>query len=348
MVIMLYRPSPQLPEPSIHAARRCYEASAFNVGMHREQMATGSIDLTWVSTQSLIMAINTMLWTLSYPDIRREHPLDEVQSYLRVALDGLMLAAPRWPGCESALRLYRSLIAACLKAYETADSFVVHSPSNQPSPASAHDIATPPPMSSPSSTTTNSLYSINTVTPGHGMSDVESHGTGSRGPSAEPPHVSPAQAPTMPVSQPQIKPSHPVPGIPTDQTPQSQPVQGQQMYNLTQPYPLTANYLNSNFDPDTPFNTFPSVVPGLPGWDPNYTAASTTAGGLSYVDAMVDPMFWLGTIGDQYSQYSNQPFTWRERTLSQQEQMELMDTLEDNIPDVSAQLMNESTIYYRS
>jgi hypothetical protein len=120
------------------------------------------------------------------------------------------------------------------------------------------------------------------------------------------------------------------------------------MYNLTQPYPLTANYLNSNFDPDTPFNTFPSVVPGLPGWDPNYTAASTTAGGLSYVDAMVDPMFWLGTIGDQYSQYSNQPFTWRERTLSQQEQMELMDTLEDNIPDVSAQLMNESTIYYRS
>lgn len=46
--------------------------------MHREQMITGSVDVTWIFTQSLFMAFNTVLWSLSYPEIRREHPIEEV------------------------------------------------------------------------------------------------------------------------------------------------------------------------------------------------------------------------------------------------------------------------------
>jgi hypothetical protein len=59
----------------------------------------------------------------------------------------------------------------------------------------------------------------------------------------------------------------------------------------------------------------------------------------------------MDIMSDQYSQYFNEAFPIppeRGRTLSQQEQMELMETLEDNLPDVSAQLVRESETFYQS
>lgn len=356
MIVFLFRPSPQVPEPSLYAAQMCYDASAFNVAMHREQIRTNSVDLTWIFTQSVFMALNTLLWSLSYPDIRREHPIDEVKIHLRTALEGMALAAERWPGVESAIRLYESLISACLKAYDSEESFVVHSPpSSQASPPSVRDSATPPIVSSPSSTTATSFYSTQTVrSSGLSATDAESCGTASRGQSLEPPNqfhqASPALGPVVPsveaVEQSQLPQA-------VDQQPdlhQSPPQPTPEPLYDPQPY-IAASTLDQELriDPTTPFNAFPSVLHGLPGWDPNYTAASTTASHLAYVNASVDPMLWLGSIGDQYSQYSHQPFPvapWRERTLSQQEQIELMACLEENIPDVSSHLVNESATFY--
>ena len=118
MIVFLHRPSPQIPNPSIRSVFKCYEACEFNVNMQREQIRSRSIDLTWAFTQSLYMAISTILWTLSYPEIRQAHPRNEVEDCLKIAVEAMCLAAERWPGVESALELYHSLIAACLKAYE--------------------------------------------------------------------------------------------------------------------------------------------------------------------------------------------------------------------------------------
>lgn len=346
MIVFMFRPSPQVPEPSVDAARKCYEASVFNVAMQREQIATGSVDLTWIFTQSLFMALNTILWSLSYPDIRREHPIEEVRAHLNVALEAMMLAAERWPGVESALLLYKNLVTACLKAYNTEESFVVHSPSNHATPSSTQDVVTPPSISSPSSTTT-SLRAGN-----HSVHDTVSVGTVSRGHSADPTFPYSQTSPAAAVRAESQKPSsysHWETELPPLQTSDS---------NSTQASYTPQGYTESStvfsdvtFNPTTPFNPFPSVVPGLPGWDPNYTVASTTASHLSYVDAAVDPMRWMDTIDDQYSQYFNGAFPippWRGRTLSQQEQIELMASLEENIPDVSAQLVRESATFYQS
>ncbi|KAK9622055.1 hypothetical protein V6Z98_006743 [Aspergillus fumigatus] len=346
MIVFMFRPSPQVPEPSVDAARKCYEASVFNVAMQREQIATGSVDLTWIFTQSLFMALNTILWSLSYPDIRREHPIEEVRAHLNVALEAMMLAAERWPGVESALLLYKNLVTACLKAYNTEESFVVHSPSNHATPSSTQDVVTPPSISSPSSTTT-SLRAGN-----HSVHDTVSVGTVSRGHSADPTFPYSQASPAAAVRAESQKPSsysHWETELPPLQTSDS---------NSTQASYTPQGYTESStvfsdvtFNPTTPFNPFPSVVPGLPGWDPNYTVASTTASHLTYVDAAVDPMRWMDTIDDQYSQYFNGAFPippWRGRTLSQQEQIELMASLEENIPDVSAQLVRESATFYQS
>lgn len=348
----MYRPSPQIPEPSINAAKICYEAATFNIAMHREQMVTGSVDLTWIFTQSLFMVLNTVLWTLSYPEIRKEHPVEEVQGHLDMALEVIIFAAERWPGVQSALLLYKRLVTACLKAYGTEESFVVHSPSNHPTPTSSQGLMTPPAMSSPSSSTTTSFYSHQNYRPGHpSIGDTSSTGTLSRGPSADPsmPHQesTPPTFPTDPFKTPAIPAGAPLFGM---QPVSTDPGKADQFTTQAYCAPTTL-YPDASIDPNTPYNTIPSVVPGLQGWDPHFSLASTTAGHLAYVDATVDPMQWTSSIGDQYSQYFNEPFPvppWRERTLSQQEQIELMASLEHDIPDVSAQLVRESNAFYQS
>lgn len=345
----MHRPSPQIPEPSVNSAKICYEASTFNIVMHREQMITGSVDVTWIFTQSLFMAFNTVLWSLSYPEIRKEHPIEEVQKYLDMALEVIVFSVDRWPGVLSALLLYKRLVTACLKAYATEESFVVHSPSNHPTPTSSQGFMTPPAMSSPSSTTGASHYSQN-YRPANPSIESASTGTLSRGQSADPPLPFPQETtppgfntdPRKPTGNSSVAPAFGMQQASTAPPPQYAP------NAFAAPAAL---FPDISLDPNTPYNAMPSVLPGLQGWDPHFSLASTTASNLAYVNAAVDLMEWTTSIGDQYSQYFNEPFpvpSWRERTLSQQEQIELLASLEHNIPDVSAQLVNESNAFYQS
>ena len=98
------------------------------------------------------MALNTLLWALSYPEIRKDHPKSEVETHLQTAQEAVFLASARWPGVESALELYDTLIHACLKAYDgnSNASYVIGSPSNQVATGSHSDVTTPPALSSPS------------------------------------------------------------------------------------------------------------------------------------------------------------------------------------------------------
>ncbi|KAI9369956.1 fungal-specific transcription factor domain-containing protein [Aspergillus egyptiacus] len=352
MIVFMFRPSPQIPEPSVYAARKCYEASVYNVFMHREQIATGSVDLTWIFTQSLFMALNTILWSLSYPEIRKEHQLKEVERNLEVALEGILLAAERWPGVRSAGMLYENLITACLRAYNTEESFVVHSPSNpssHPTPGSSQDVQTPPSMASPASTAA-SIHSQNLLAGNSSATDTASAGTFSRGPSAEPPfpYPPPATPSCFPNDLSKDLQSAPwdlnVPPLVTANT------QASLGLKLSADTLLSAS--DPRYDRSTPFNSFPSVVPGLPGWDPNFSLSPPGTDQVPYSDTTANPIGLIDAFGEQYSQYFNGDYPvnpWRGRTLSQQEQLELMDSLADHIPDVTNQLaMQTATAYYRS
>ena len=107
-----------MPRPSLAAATKCFDACRYNVYMHREQVKTGSVDLTWIFTQAIFMVLNTMLWTLSYSEIRRNHARDEVENHLQILMECIELCSERWPGVASAVQLYRNLIAACMKIYD--------------------------------------------------------------------------------------------------------------------------------------------------------------------------------------------------------------------------------------
>lgn len=119
MIVFLYRPSPQIPRPTTRAALLCFEACQYNIHMQKEQIITHSVELTWIFCQSLFMAVNTILWCLSYQEVRARYTKERVKSDLDIALDGIHLASARWPGVESALQLYYVFIDACLQIYGT-------------------------------------------------------------------------------------------------------------------------------------------------------------------------------------------------------------------------------------
>lgn len=138
MIVFLFRPSPQVPRPSLRAAQKCFDACQYNIYMQRQQIDKKNVDLTWIFTQSLFMAINTMLWSLSYQDIRRKHPREEVSTDLEVAMGCIRDAAERWPGVSSAVELYSKFIHAIMKIYEKDGDVPISavSPSDGTSPAS--------------------------------------------------------------------------------------------------------------------------------------------------------------------------------------------------------------------
>ena len=243
MIVFLYRPSPQIPRPSVDAARRCFDASVFNVYMQRRQIASKSIDLTWAFTQSLFMALNAILWALSYPELRRQHSRVEVEKDINVAQEAIYLASQRWPGVESALELYDYLVVACLKVYEVSGetSYIIDSASNKTSPASYSDVITPPPLSSQHS-------------PGFSKSSPRL--------TQKAPHISPADY--MDYDK-RISPT------PSEYSIESSLSGSFQSITSQQPSLHASNpYQASSYSPDSLYNALPSTLPHQPYPIPQY------------------------------------------------------------------------------
>lgn len=291
MIVFLYRPSPQIPKPSVDAARRCYEASVFNIHMQRKQIASKSVDLTWIFTQSLFMALNAILWALSYPEIRKGNPKAGVEKVIDVAKEAMHLASERWPGVESALELYHNLIAACLKAYDgdSETSYVVDSTTNKTSPASFQDAVTPP---LPSPLGLN--YSIPTLQRNQKAPQMSPSG-----------YVDQDKA-----HQARISPT------PSDYSAESAFSGSYQSMTSPQPsFGFSNPYQPSALDPDSMYNSFFSMLPVF----------------QSHLTTDYSNGQYLGSIGEQYSQYLHAPYISQQplQPLNQEQQIELMRNLEN-------------------
>lgn len=289
------------------AAMNCIEAALENIRLQREQIEDRSVDVTWIFTQTLFMELNTALWALSYPEVRREKPKAEIEEYVQMAQDGIRLASERWPGVESALELYENLIKACLKAYDSATPYVIRSPSRKPSSASLRDTATPPPLTN-SSTATSLIGSRNdpptTRSPSlHGMPGIGSSS----------------------YQRLSSSPTHSEYNLADSQ--QSMPYQAQFPGQPSFQYMTT--YHPTAFDPNSLYNTLPAATTypwytGLPVmFQPVQTEAFFTPGKQAELQ--------FDVIGDQYSQYLHAPYAPQQplQSLNEQQQVELMTNLEE-------------------
>jgi hypothetical protein len=320
MIVMLFRPSPQIPTPTLDAAMRCYEAAVFNIHLQKKQVEAQLIDITWIFTQAINMALNTVLWSISYIGVRQAHPIEEVRGHILAALEAIGKCADRWPGVRSAVQLYENLIQSCLRAYDTDRvSESPYSTSSMPDASSS----TSQNAQSPSSATTASLYGPQSPQSMHAISQGQTQqfkGMANGYIDAASAGVS-QHSPTSTVrSQPQthaVEPYYTSAGlvVPTAAT----------------------HYSLPSFDP---YGTSIPAGGSLAQWTTSLPATTMGTGFARSPNFDYTTPPWLPDFGSEYSRYLHQatgPATNNMASLSEQQQLELMQSLEQaQIPDPGA------------
>ena len=357
MIVFMYRPSPQIPNPSLFAAQQSYTAAIFNIQLQKRQVEAHLIDITWIFTQAIFMALNTILWCISYPVIRQQHPVEEVQRHIQDALSAIDLCADRWPGVRSAQQLYENLVTGCLKAYEMESKESPASQSDHTSSAN-HELSSSAPSqyaNSPASTNTSyygaqspqSIHSVNHNFKGAAAGYID--------------HTTQQQYQTQP--QPELPPA-------SNQSfsPQQHYIPATNQPTLPRLDATSMHYSLPGFDPhsfpvtsSTSSNGAWTTAPLIPGVIPGITGSPN----LNY-----DELPYLADFGQEYSRYMGQSFPqpgshpgppvsgppsmvgnpYAMQSLSSQQQMELMTMLQSEqsngrLPDVSG-LISDSTTFY--
>ncbi|RDL41910.1 Zn2 DNA-binding protein [Venustampulla echinocandica] len=317
MIVSLRRPSPQVPIPSPISAIMCYEASAHNIKSSSKQMETGLVDITWIFLLAVFQSLNTVLWSISYPEVRAYNPKVEVEESVDIALNIIVNCRERWPGTAAASQLYSTLSKACLKSYDVNN--ISHPPSSLSanSPSSLTD-ANSPSASEHSSLTPESLAhsqnTLHTSPPQFGYVFNQM------------PEQIPFDYNSMPPPQPAFR-SNSIFGAPSSR--QSDRRFSYFPPEFTQPQNLSNAW---NAMPDTQLppsqNDNRAVVHPLVADDSNYT--------------MNPAPFTFGTYVFGQQDYD---VHMRQGSLSQQQQIELMQSLEtDGLTEID-NFMNHSSQY---
>lgn len=318
MVVFMYRPSPQVPRPSVDAAIRCYDACQYNIYMTMKQIETKSVDVTWIFTQSIFMCINTMLWALSYSDVRKLHNRDEVEAHLQVAMRSIKQASERWPGVESAIGLYNNLISACMKIFDKDGDVPISASSPSDTASVGNGNVDGINRSRTTSPATASTTSIGTPSdrvsapapfgyiPNHNQQQLKFTNGQTNAP-----------APFSSVQQPELQTSPQQPSLAyTDMSPKTTAENNIPLYN----YPQT-----------TQFNSLPTTFAELPQWNPTFTMPSQDSFNMPTSSSFYNEAY-AANQGYEMADYLNPAWSQDARGtgLNQQQQMELMHDFEMN------------------
>ncbi|KAF2010238.1 hypothetical protein BU24DRAFT_73473 [Aaosphaeria arxii CBS 175.79] len=334
MVVFLFRPSPQVPRPSVHAAQQCYDACEYNIYMTRKQIETKSVDMTWIFTQAIFMAINTLLWTLSYSEVRRAHSREDVEQHLRVALESIELSSERWPGVASALELYKNLIAACMKIYDKDGDIPIAaaSPSDSASVVS-NSIVDGVNRSRTTSPASVSTASINTP--------------------SEPPfgYIPNNNQPLFGLATTQAPPINQMPSV----QPSPQQYAPQQYVDLSpKSTNIEPNIPSFNFTPTNQFTPLPTTFAELTQWTPSFAYPQQES--YAMAPPMGQPMS-SPVYNESYAANQGYPMTdylypqWSQESrgmgLNQEQQMELMQSFEANETGKIEAMIQQSNQIFR-
>lgn len=154
MMMTLHRPSPQVPKPSVRSATKCFDSAAFVIQISSKQMMAAAVDITWVFILTLYMSLNTILWTVTYPEVRALHTRDAVQELVNISLDIIDQCVERWPGTAAASQLYSTFTKACLQSYDSNET---------PTQSNSSAFNTPPSQTDTNSPSASDISSGTTV-----------------------------------------------------------------------------------------------------------------------------------------------------------------------------------------
>lgn len=340
MVVFMYRPSPQVPRPSVQAAIRCYDACQYNIYMTQRQIETKSVDMTWIFVQSIFMCINTMLWTLSYSEVRRVHSREEVESHLEVAMESIRLSSERWPGVASAMELYYNLTAACMKIFDKDGDVPIAagSPSDTASVVSSNVVdginrsrTTSPATASTASVSTPSDkhsapfgYLPKQTQPIFSFNNGQTNGTNPFNTSPNAQHASMQPSPQQPLSQ--------------------------QFNELSPKTSIDAAIPIYSYPPTTQFTSLPTTFAELPQWNPTFSMPPSDYSMPTM--PLSSPFYnqaYAANQGYEVADYLNPGWSQESRGngLNQQQQMQLMQDFEMHETSKIEEMIHQSNQLFR-
>ncbi|KAJ4332753.1 hypothetical protein N0V95_009579 [Ascochyta clinopodiicola] len=319
MVVFIYRPSPQVPRPSLQAAIRCYDACQYNIYMSKRQIDMKLVDVTWIFVQSIFMCINTMLWTLSYEKVRRLHSREEVEGHLNVAMESIKLASDRWPGVASAMELYHNLIEACMEIFNK-DGDV---PITANSPSDCASVVSGSIVDGINRSRTTSPATASTASVSTPSDNVPPFG-----------HL-PTQGQQLFGHEHVRANSSNFASSPSSQHSSLQPPQ--QTPHYADPSPKTsidANVPTFSYPPTTQFSALPTTFAELPQWNPTFSMPQQDPYNTATMP-LTSPLYneyYAANQGYQMADYLNPGWSQEARVngLNQQQQMQLMHDFEMN------------------
>jgi hypothetical protein len=316
--------------------------------MQHNQIARKSVELTWIFTQSLFMAINTILWTLSYYEIRQEHSRDEVEKDLNVAMDCIAKAIERWPGVASAHQLYPHLIDACLRIYEKDGDIPIAVGSPESTMDSARSRTTsptfvPPPPAAQSAQPLNSTLSEPKMAFGYFINE-------------QPSAFNPPTNRDINMTVPQASPAVPIPqtnGMSSPSTLDTPSRRGTDRTGSNTSYGGMS--FDSNFDPNSQFNPLPNTFQDLAvNWNGTFNLSSSqNAPNIPALSPFDPPLFSMDPLHSNVplSDYLYPP-SWnldasRGAGLTHQQQSELMHTLQEEGPSqINPMIQASNAVFY--
>lgn len=345
MVVFVYRPSPQVPRPSVAAAMLCYDACQYNIYMTMKQIETKSVDMTWIFVQSIFMCVNTILWTLSYAEIRKSHGRDEVESHLNVAMDSIRLASERWPGVASAMELYYNLIVACMRIYDK-------------------DGDVPIAAGSPSDTASVISSNVDGIVDGINRSRTTSPATASTASVSTPSDKVPAPFGYLPNQNQQLlnfASQQANASSPFNTSPSAQ--QASLHTSPHQPPPLTYTDMSPKtsidagvpifgYPPTTQFSSLPTTFAELPQWNPTFSMPQQDNNFGMPTMPLTSPFYnevYAANQGFEVADYLNPGWSQDNRGvgLTQDQQMQLMHDFEMNEAKNIEEMIQQSHQLFR-
>ncbi|KAK5074012.1 hypothetical protein LTR64_006847 [Lithohypha guttulata] len=321
MIVMMYRPSPQIPNPSSLAAERCYHAAVFNIALQKAQVERRLIDVTWIFTQAIFMALNTVLWSISYPEIREQHPVEEVQQHISDGLAAIDLCAARWPGVRSAHQLYGNLVSACLKAYDMQSAT---------SPSSIR--STTQGLDGNAGVSSSRISSSSVTTPSASMQG---------------PHTPQSYTSFPPVLSPGKSLSSPYNPVANQQQNFSSPHASQVYEQQSSTQFNQSTYYGAPHYDGLSTTHLPGSAQPLPSWESMASIPFNHATTAS-LDMPLERPPWLAPFGEDFAQLGSVDtmMPYQMHSLNQQEQLDLLASLEQSrLPEVTA-MGGDSTVFY--
>lgn len=318
--------------------------------MTQKQIETRTVDVTWIFVQAIFMCVNTMLWTLSYSEVRRIHSREEVEGHLNVALESIRLSSDRWPGVESAMELYYNLIGACMKIYDKDGDVPIAagSPSDTASVISSSIVdginrsrTTSPATASSASVSTPSDnvsapfgYLPNQGQQAFSFNNAPSNNTSpyAKSPNGQPPNGQPpnGQPPSLHASQPQQ-----LPPVYTDMSPKASIDSAMPIYN---------------FAPNTQFAQLPTTFAELPQWNPTFSMPQQEQYGLPTMP-LSSPFYneaYAANQGYEVADYLNPGWSQsRGHGLNHQQQTQLMQDFEMHETSKIEEMIQQSYQLFR-